>query len=477
MSTITNSSNSSLLILREDSPGVLPSPATYKNIRFTGITLEPSLQTEMSDEITKNIAVTDLIPTGTEAGGDTNHEISYGVDFDFLFEEIFRGSFDGTDLLASNNDTTCSIMKIIENSNNQFAFRYNKAKVDSATFNLGVDNAKDNMSITWTAASEALMPEYAIFTQVDTDPIDYIGRENAIWLNETDKSVFQYSDGTWADTGYTFETTATWTTGSGAGTGGADKDWHIDTDTGDFWYNDTTVWELAFTLLPSGSAWYSGVIAPVVGAGDKDDFYIDTVLGTLWQKIFDGSTSTWTMLMDTKNVTNPTGLYYQDIAITASNTTNIMSFPELRGVVIDSSLDTEVVTLSEEEHCFDDFTFTIANNTDRVKGICTGTADYPNLEAIGTTAGRREITGNLQLILGKHITLYQMMLKGQPISLSFKITNGTSGYQIDLPKVKFNGANANPAGNNETLKIPFTWQALYDSTTGTDIKITKLATL
>jgi len=471
MAIITNSSNSSLLILREASPGVLPSSPVYRQLRFTGSTLSPSLQTEISDEITPSSAVTDLIPTKTEAGGDTSHELSYGTEIDLLLEFALRGRFTSNTLKGSNYDDTARILQIIRNKSQNFVFGYPSCKADSLAMNIGADNAKDNFTITWSAKEEILYPQYFFFTDEDAVPNDLFGREGAIWLKQDDGTVYQYSNYKWTNTNYTFTAGATWTASSGQGTGGSANDWHIDTDTGDFWFNNAGTWELAFTVLPENTAWFSGAGNPTSGIGDKDDAYLNTTDGTIWQNIFNGLTSDWVKVVDCKDNANPTGFYYQGITVTDANSDKVMSFPNVQNVNLAS---VDYVNLENEIFCFDDFTFNISNNTERVYGLCTAHSEYPNLGAIGTTSGQRNVTGNASLILGNNVTLYEMMMKGTPISYGFTASDGANGYKFTFPKTKFAEGSMNPSGNNEALKVPFTWQALLNSNDGTEIIIEKV---
>lgn len=468
MPTITNSSNSSLLIIREDSPGVLPDSLVYKQLRFTGSTLGPSLQTEVSDEITPQASITDLIPTRTEAGGDTSHELSYGTDTDLLLEFALRNRFVSDDLKGGSLEDTASFLQVVRNKLQNFVFKYSGCKVESLAMNIGADNAKDNYTLTWMSKEETLLPQYFVFT--DTAELsDLFGREGAIMI-ESDGTVHQYSDYAWADTGYTFTSGATWTVTALAPTGGSDGDWHLNTATGQFSTYVTDEWIDAFIVLPENTTWFSGVIPPVA-QGDKDDGYIDTNTGFIYQKIFNGETSEWVQVGDVKITTNPTGFYYQGITVSDFNESKIMSFPNVQDVNI--AADDYYAGLENEAFCFDDFTFNISNNTERIYGLCTDRTEYPNLGSIGTTSGQRNVTGNLSLILGNNITLYEMMLAGTPIAYDFIASDGTNGYKFSFPKTKFSDGNVNPSGNNEAVKIPFTWQALLSPDDGTEIIISK----
>ena len=483
MATITNSSNSSLMIARESSAGVVASPATYQALRFTGTTLEPSYSTEMSDEINKNRSVTDTIRMSTEAGGDTSHEISYGDDFKLLFEAIFAGRFDNeaTNVLkAGIYDDSYNLIKNVANAQTIMPFRYNNCKVDSATFNIGADAGKTNMSITWTAAEEELLSQYIFFTKASAEPDDHFGREGAICVTEDDGELFQYSNGAWTaiDTTYVFTVGATWTVSElDPSVAGSDGDWHLNKADGSFWFYNVDTWEEVFTVKPTNTTWYSGTIDPSSGTivdANRDDLYFYETDSTIWQFIFNGTICEWVKVIDPVLTSIPTGLYYQQLSITNANTTAVFSFPEVRNYAL--TFESTLKIGSGETFCADDYTFTVTNNTERVKGLCTEQVGT-NLGSIGTTMGRREISGNLGDIVTGNPTLYKMLEKGTPFSFEVTISNGTSGYKMTIPKCKLTGGNINPTANNEVVKAPYTWQALYDASSGTDFYITEIPSI
>lgn len=82
--TATASSNlARLRVIEEEEFGVTPMTGSSQDLRFTGESLNFSLQTEESQEIRADRLTADLIQVGAEASGDIQFELSYGT-FDKL---------------------------------------------------------------------------------------------------------------------------------------------------------------------------------------------------------------------------------------------------------------------------------------------------------------------------------------------------------------------------------------------------------
>lgn len=94
------------------------------------------------------------------------------------------------------------------------------------------------------------------------------------------------------------------------------------------------------------------------------------------------------------------------------------------------------------------------------------------LAAAGVGFGQRVITGTLNAYFESR-DLYDLYVSGANTSLSFTLGDGTNSYVVLLPKVKFATGTVQNPGNNQDVMTQITFQALYDSTEATDIKITK----
>jgi len=80
--TFADTSRSQLFYLEETVWGITPA-AALNAVRFTGESLNFSIENTQSNEIRSDRQITDLIQTDAEPGGDINFELSYGA-FDDL---------------------------------------------------------------------------------------------------------------------------------------------------------------------------------------------------------------------------------------------------------------------------------------------------------------------------------------------------------------------------------------------------------
>tara|TARA_R110001599_G_scaffold339851_1_gene559707 strand:- start:8527 stop:9444 length:918 start_codon:yes stop_codon:yes gene_type:complete len=88
--------------------------------------------------------------------------------------------------------------------------------------------------------------------------------------------------------------------------------------------------------------------------------------------------------------------------------------------------------------------------------------------------GRSNLTGQVTVYF-ENASLLEKFINETVSTLQFTLTDGAgSSYTILIPKIKYTGAALNVSGEGPiTLPMPF--QALYDSSEGTNIKITRVA--
>ncbi|MGB0749055.1 MAG: phage tail tube protein [Magnetospiraceae bacterium] len=82
-----------LAYVAESSWGATPASPSFQRVRFTSETLSYNIENAVSDEITPNPSVSDLVQVGAAVEGDANYELSYGSDFHNLWEAALRSSF------------------------------------------------------------------------------------------------------------------------------------------------------------------------------------------------------------------------------------------------------------------------------------------------------------------------------------------------------------------------------------------------
>lgn len=96
-------------IIKEVTPGVTPT-GTWDTLRLTGNALTPTVNTEVSDEITDTRLSQGSVATSIDIGGDLTAEFSFGS-FDQLLEAAFYGVWTADVLRVGDTRHTFSIAK------------------------------------------------------------------------------------------------------------------------------------------------------------------------------------------------------------------------------------------------------------------------------------------------------------------------------------------------------------------------------
>jgi len=96
-------------IIAEVTPGVTPA-GTWDTLRLTGNALTPTVNTQVSDEITDTRLSQGSVATSIDIGGDLTAEFSFGS-FDQLLEAAFYGNWSGNVLSVGDTRHTFSIAK------------------------------------------------------------------------------------------------------------------------------------------------------------------------------------------------------------------------------------------------------------------------------------------------------------------------------------------------------------------------------
>ena len=96
-------------IIKEVTPGVTP-VGTWDTLRLTGNALTPTVNTEVSDEITESRVSQGSVATSVDIAGDLAAEFSYGS-FDELLEAAFYGAWTSNVLTVGDVRHTFSIAK------------------------------------------------------------------------------------------------------------------------------------------------------------------------------------------------------------------------------------------------------------------------------------------------------------------------------------------------------------------------------
>lgn len=97
-------------MITELSPGVTPTTGAWDTLRLTGNTLSPTVNTQVSDEITDSRISQGSVVSSADIQGDLVGELSYGT-FDKLLESAFYGAWTGDVLTVGSTRRTFTVAK------------------------------------------------------------------------------------------------------------------------------------------------------------------------------------------------------------------------------------------------------------------------------------------------------------------------------------------------------------------------------
>ena len=97
-------------MITELSPGVTPATGAWDTLRLTGNTLSPTVNTQVSDEITDSRISQGSVVSSTDIQGDLVGELSYST-FDKLLEAAFYGTWTDDVLTVGSTRRTFSVAK------------------------------------------------------------------------------------------------------------------------------------------------------------------------------------------------------------------------------------------------------------------------------------------------------------------------------------------------------------------------------
>lgn len=112
--------------------GVAPSNPTMNRIRANGESLGPNVQTEESEEIIANPAVTDLIRVGQSAGGQIPMDVAKSAAFDEILEAVLRGTWSSDVLTGGTAKRSFTIQKRLLAASDQYMV-FNGARYNGFT--------------------------------------------------------------------------------------------------------------------------------------------------------------------------------------------------------------------------------------------------------------------------------------------------------------------------------------------------------
>jgi len=112
---------------------------------------------------------------------------------------------------------------------------------------------------------------------------------------------------------------------------------------------------------------------------------------------------------------------------------------------------------------YQDLSFTVTNNLRALSAI-------GNTDSIAIGYGTRSVTGTVNAYF-ENTELYDRFVAGTETDLTLTLTDGTNNYAVTFPRIKLTSGQVTATGQNNDLMAECAFQAIYDATDATDIKI------
>ena len=91
---------------------------------------------------------------------------------------------------------------------------------------------------------------------------------------------------------------------------------------------------------------------------------------------------------------------------------------------------------------------------------------------IGINKGRANVTGSMTAYFDS-ISLYEKLISNTEVDFQFTVSDGTKTYTFRLPKIKFSSGAPAGSGVDTDVMQTLAFTGLYESSTGTSLKITR----
>ncbi len=190
-----DSSETQIALIAEATFGVTPTTPAFQNLRVTSEDLVGEIQTVVSNELRSDAEVGDLIKTGESATGNLPFELSFGPEFDLLFEHALRGSFSTNVLKGGIEKKSLTLEKKHETGTTDNYFRYRGARVNSlemsfraqeiVTGSLGILGLDETIATTIvTGATYAAANSNPVMSAVDVGTITVGGVSGSMFYTE-----------------------------------------------------------------------------------------------------------------------------------------------------------------------------------------------------------------------------------------------------------------------------------------------------
>jgi hypothetical protein len=129
MPTFANTSETTFAFVPETTLGTTPTSPSFQKLRITSEGLDYNINNTTSNEIRPDADISDLIQVGANVTGDFSFELSYGSEFDTIFEHALRGAFASSRLDAGTDKKSLTFEKTFEVGSPDEYFRFEGCRV------------------------------------------------------------------------------------------------------------------------------------------------------------------------------------------------------------------------------------------------------------------------------------------------------------------------------------------------------------
>lgn len=475
----TKPSLTELLICEQTDDLGIPATPTWHEVRGKSEAATGGSTKEESGEFSDYNGVTELIKTSQEPKQPFTINVTGDAAEKILMEAALSGDFDADDILkAGLTDKLIATRRVIINDKGSYV-----TDIENCVVNLGLSIVGKQLHSASVDCQGTKITKRALQYgyQAAGLPNKLFGGDGSGWLNLSTGLFYQRTLRTWAtvasNVGTAFTTGKVWaavTTDPTITTGAAC--WILNTVNGKIFWDTGVALSVPLvkvTFKPTGSSWFSGAAAPTT-EGERNSLYLITgdgaaslIVGGIYQKLFNGVTDVWTLIMNLNLTPLAATPWYAGNTITAKSTYAVMTFPQLRNLAIMNVVGTK---------CVNDLSLNIDNSFTPEFGACSSNIGKtsPSYGAMGFSRGKRKVTGNfssyfyddeLEKIEDANSTMY----------FEFMISNGTQAYRIQLPKVNLEGEPQTGDANGSAVKADYKYTATIDSTFETEAQITAIA--
>ncbi len=467
--------------IRESAFGVIPTSPALQDLRVTSSTLQPNIDTVMSQELRTDRQIPDQTTVAIKAAGDINFELSFSA-LDQFLEEALQGAWAnkpsitntaaGTPISALST-TTATV------ASGGAAFLAN-ALVQSSGFALAANNL---VGVVASSTATTVVFPASTFT-ADASPQtgatlrnvgqagasgDIVATSSGLTSTSLNFTTLGISAGDWikiggSAAGNQFATAAnnafvrvTSVAANALGLDNLPTGWAADAGTGKtvwIWFGDTVI---------NGTTLWTSTIERSFSdqATPTYEYYTGSAVDKLSLSLSAGQIITGAASMVAQSA------QYLTSRVSGATDVAAPTYPILNATSNFGRIGLGGATLSGPDYIMS-ATVEIANNI--TPDMALGT-----LGAVGLNDGDFNVTGSLNAYFGD-TTILANLLNNAATALNFRVTDGNApkeSYVIDMPQVKYTSVQINDVTKNRPVMQALGYRAVLSPTYGYTMKITR----